>query len=85
MALNITDKTTDSLARELADLTGDTLTHAIKVALEERLKHLRKEHLLSQRISELDSIGERFRQSMTGLPLTDDDLYDQDGLPISTP
>ena len=55
MALNITDKTTDSLARELADLTGETLTHAIKTALEERLEHLRKEYLLNQRISELDS------------------------------
>ena len=79
MALNITDKVTDSLARELADLTGETLTHAIKIALEERLKHLRKEYLLNQRICELDSIGKRFRKNMTGQPLTDDDLYDQDG------
>lgn len=85
MALNITDQKTDSLARELADLTGETLTRAIKIALEERLKHLRKDYLLNQRICELDSIGKRFRQNMTCQPLTDDDLYDQDGLPKSTP
>ena len=85
MALNITDKATDSLARELAGLTGETLTGAVRTALEERLEHLRKENSLNQRIAELNSIGARFRRSMTGQPLTDNDLYDQDGLPASTP
>ena len=41
MALNIKDDETDRLAREVADLTGETLTEAIRASLEERLRHVR--------------------------------------------
>ena len=37
MALSLKDKETDRLAREVAALTGETLTDAIRVALTERL------------------------------------------------
>ena len=41
MALSIKDKQTDRLAREVAALTGETLTDAIRKALAERLERER--------------------------------------------
>ena len=41
MALSLKDKKTDRLAREVATLTGETLTGAIRIALEERLERER--------------------------------------------
>ena len=41
MALNIKDPTTDRLARELAAATGESITVAAKVAIEERLARIR--------------------------------------------
>lgn len=37
MALSLKDKETDRLAREVAALTGETLTDAVRIALAERL------------------------------------------------
>jgi antitoxin VapB len=44
VALSLKDKATDRLAREVAALTGETLTDAIRKALTERLEreHLRR-------------------------------------------
>ncbi len=41
MALSLKDKETDRLAREVASLTGETLTHAVRTALAERLERER--------------------------------------------
>ncbi len=41
MALSLKDKETDRLAREVAALTGETLTDAIRKALGERLERER--------------------------------------------
>jgi antitoxin VapB len=41
MALSLKDKETDRLAREVAALTGETLTDAIRTALTERLERER--------------------------------------------
>lgn len=41
MALNIKDERTDRLARELATLTGESITVAARTALEERLHRVR--------------------------------------------
>ena len=40
MALNIKDELTDRLAREVSRQTGESLTEAIRVSLEERLRRL---------------------------------------------
>jgi antitoxin VapB len=37
MALSLKDKETDRLARETVALTGETITHAVRTALAERL------------------------------------------------
>ena len=42
MALSIRDPEADRLARELAALTGETVTQAIKTALQDRLRRERK-------------------------------------------
>ena len=42
MALNIKDPETDRLARELAALTGESITDATRRALEERLQTVRR-------------------------------------------
>ena len=41
MALSLKDKETDRLAREVAMLTGETLTDAVRTALAERLQRER--------------------------------------------
>lgn len=40
MAINIKDSETDRLAREVAKRTGETITDAIRTALQERLRRL---------------------------------------------
>ena len=42
MALNIRNPETDRLAREVANLTGETKTEAVTRALKDRLAHLRQ-------------------------------------------
>lgn len=42
MALSLKDRETDRLAREVAALTGETLTDTIRKALEERLERERR-------------------------------------------
>ena len=52
MALSLKDKETDRLAREVAALTGETLTEAIRVALVERLERVRLQRGESARLAE---------------------------------
>ncbi len=83
MSLNIKSPEAHELAREVADLTGETLTTAVKEALRERLERLRGEaapHLADR----LLAIGrdcarrlpEPYRSADHG-----DLLYDDSGLP----
>jgi antitoxin VapB len=57
MALSLKDKETDRLAREVASLTGETLTDAVRTALAERLQRERlrrgKPARLSDRLLEI--------------------------------
>ncbi|MDE0319826.1 MAG: type II toxin-antitoxin system VapB family antitoxin [Acidimicrobiaceae bacterium] len=79
MVLSIKSAQADQLARELAELTGETITEAVVTSLEARLVLER----LRQRERSLQDIVERFRQ----LPVLDerrtDDIvgYDECGLP----
>lgn len=47
MAINIKDPDTDRLARELAELTGQPITLAVRIAIEERLSLLRRRQALA--------------------------------------
>ena len=84
MGLNIKNDETCLLARELARLTGETMTGAITVALRERLEreqHRRGADALAQ---ELHVIGQRCASSLRAGPSATEHgelLYDERGLP----
>lgn len=83
MPLNIKNAEADRLARELAELTGETLTEALTVALRERLEResgrkrargLREEIArMQQRIARLPLMDRRTEEEIIG--------YDDRGLP----
>lgn len=43
MSLNIKNKRVHDLTRELADLTGESMTEAVEIAVTERLARIRRE------------------------------------------
>lgn len=79
MPLSIKSERADRLARELAALTGESITGAVESALAERLEVERRR----RRRRSLEDVVERFR----ALPLIDDRSaeeilgYGEDGLP----
>ena len=84
MSLNIKNEETCRLARELADLTGETMTGAITIALEERLERERHERSVEARLQEMRSISNRCAKLLreAGPPVDHGEyLYDDRGLP----
>ena len=70
--------------RALAQKTGQPLTEAVGVAVEAELKRrdVVSELEFQRRMAALDRAVERFHAlPIIGPLLTDDDLYDEDGLP----
>lgn len=65
MALNIKDPSTDRLARELAAAPGESITIAIRVAIEERLAHIRQRRRDPGERARLTQIVERGRARAT--------------------
>ena len=59
MSLNIKNEETCRLASELAQLTGESMTGAITVALKERLERERRGRTVEARARELHAIGQR--------------------------
>jgi len=85
MSLNIKDKETHLLVRELAELKGETMTAAVKNSVKERLERSRarkKEDLMKW----LDEVTQYTAEAMKDLPPSDkigDLLYDKEtGLPL---
>ena len=83
MALNIKDPETDGLARQLADLTEESITVAVKVALLERLEREKR-----RRGTKIDWTSLRQnQQEMANLRIVDERSanelldYDEGGLP----
>jgi antitoxin VapB len=83
MGLNIKSEETHRLARELAQLTGESLTAAVTQAVRERLDRVRREQAvgLAQRLLAIGKdcalhLKEPFRSADHG-----DLLYDERGLP----
>jgi len=83
MALNIRHPATEKLAEEVAELTGETKTEAVRRALQDRLTRLRRERAKRRLADELDQIAKRCAR----LPAQDvrpaDEIlgYDDNGLP----
>ena len=84
MSLNIKNEETCRLASELAELTGETKTGAITVALRERLEREQCERGAEARTEELLAIGQRCAEMLREGPSAvehGDFLYDERGLP----
>ena len=84
MSLNIENEQTCRLAAELADLTGETMTGAITVALKERLERERRQRGVNVRLQRMRTISERCAKLLrdAGPPVDHGDLlYDERGLP----
>ena len=84
MSLNIKNEETCRLAGELAQLTGDTKTGAITIALKERLEREKRLRDADALMRELRAIGERCAARLKPGPSAiehGDYLYDEHGLP----
>lgn len=84
MSLNIKNNETCLLARELALLTGETMTGAITIALRERLERERHQRDAPALARELAASGERCASFLRPGPSAvehGDLLYDERGLP----
>ncbi|CAN5442820.1 type II toxin-antitoxin system VapB family antitoxin [soil metagenome] len=83
MAMNIKNEHTHELARELSELTGQSQTQAVTVALEERIERVRRSRARQGIAEALIAIG---RQTAPLLELPPDAdhtawLYDENGPP----
>ena len=83
MALNIKDGETDRLARELARITGESITVAARVAIAERLQRVRSMYALRANESALREIIDRGRARalLDARPVDEILGYDEHGLP----
>ncbi len=83
MSMNIKNEETHQLARELAGLTGESVTAAVTVAVRERLERVRREHGMSL-ADRLLAIGREaaphFKEPYRSIDHADL-LYDERGLP----
>ena len=83
MALSIKDPKTERLARNLAQLTGESITTATRRAIEERLRRVGGR---SRRAALLEEMAE-IRRRWSVMPVVDDRTpdeilaYDEHGLP----
>jgi hypothetical protein len=93
--LNIKDAEAARLARELAKMTGESKTEAVRKALRERLEREKSERAskstrsaeekrreFERVLAKIQKIQEDIRRrGLIENMLTDDDLYDENGLP----
>jgi antitoxin VapB len=83
LALNIKDPATEKCVRELASVTGETVTAAIRRAAEERLHRVRRRQGGRSLADEIMEIARRCAALPDQDPRTADEIlgYDQHGLP----
>ena len=83
MPLSIKDSETDALVRQLAELTGESITEAVFKSVKERLERIKTKNSPYSLAEELDAIAQR----CASLPVLDsrspEELigYDEQGLP----
>lgn len=82
MALTIKNSEAERLSRELARLTGETITSAITVAVRDRLTHLRAGRDEPRaRAARILDLGQKISAALPRDGLRPEDLYDDSGLP----
>ncbi len=83
MSMNIKNEEAHELAKEISLLTGESVTTAVTTALRERVTRLKQEgagSLSEQLLAIGKRCAEQVKKSKIKM-LTDDDLYDELGLP----
>ena len=82
MALNIKDDEAQRLGRELAELTGESITTAVIVSLHERLERVRAgSEPPERRADRIVALGGQIAAALRSHDMTVEDLYDDQGLP----
>ncbi|HVP03966.1 MAG TPA: type II toxin-antitoxin system VapB family antitoxin [Solirubrobacteraceae bacterium] len=83
MALNIKDQETDELVRELVEVTGETITAAVRAAVRERLDRLGAARGADRRFEDIMEISRRAATLPVLDSRTPDEIigYDEHGLP----
>jgi antitoxin VapB len=84
MSLNIKDGRTDELVRRLSAATGETLTEAVRIAVQERLRRIEARRRGGRRLADrLDEIERHYASLPVLRQRTEDELlgYDERGLP----
>jgi antitoxin VapB len=82
MGLNIKNETAHQLAAELARLTGENMTKAVTVSLEQRIKRVKQRLNRENSAESLLAIGKRCAAELKTQPVAHGDfLYDENGLP----
>jgi len=84
MALSIKHDEADQLARELAELTGESLTRTVVMALRERLARKRAQNSRGRPLhQQIQRVGQRFSKRPVLSDRTDEAIlgYDDSGLP----
>jgi antitoxin VapB len=83
MPISIKNDQTELLARKLAELTGETLTEAVRAAVAERYDRLRRARSGRSLADELNAIAVRCAKRPLVSQLSDDEIlgYDESGVP----
>jgi antitoxin VapB len=85
VALNIRDREVHRLARAVAEATGETMTEAVRTALQERLQRVGQvsEEERRRRIAAMREFARKFQEAPIVDPRTPDEIlgYDENDLP----
>lgn len=83
MAISIRSSKAEALARDIAARTGETMTQAIVVALEDRLSRLRSRREAGTAARQILTVARRISRRRTRDTRTPDAIlgYDKHGLP----
>ena len=85
MALNIKNEETCALAREVAEMTDDTMTGAITIALRQRRDQLKRERDRDKLLRDIHAIAKRCAAKMGPGPSSEEiieSMYGEFGEPI---
>jgi antitoxin VapB len=83
MPISIKNEETEALARKLAELTGESITTAVRTAVAERHERVRRGRTGRSMAEDLIEIGKRCAARPNISTMTDDELlgYDEFGAP----
>ena len=83
MPISIKNDETEHLARQIAEITGETITEAVRAAVAERYDRLRRARSGRSLVDELTVIAQRCARRPVISDLSDDEIfgYDESGVP----